>query len=128
MWVCKHIFNRMVELQSQMLDAAFRTLSDPTWRVMLRNAEHSELSVGELAAPFDMPLTVASKDIKALEPAGLIHWMVRGRTHVCRNAVAPPAGGFEWLRYYEKFWRNRLDDLERELNRPETEPTKRSES
>ena len=71
--------------------------------------------MSQLAEPFDMSLAAASKHIKALESAGLIHREVRGRTHICRLAATPLAGAHEWLSFYERFWTDRLDALERLL-------------
>ena len=62
-----------------------------------------------------MSLAAASKHIKALENAGLIHREVRGRTHLCRIAPGPLASAHEWLTFYERFWTDRLDALERLL-------------
>lgn len=71
--------------------------------------------MSQLAEPFDMSLAAASKHIKALESAGLIDREVRGRTHICRLAATPLAGAHEWLSFYERFWTDRLDALERLL-------------
>lgn len=71
--------------------------------------------MSQLAGPFAMSLAAASKHIKALENAGLIHREVRGRTHMCRLAPAPLAGAHDWLSFYERFWTDRLDALERLL-------------
>ncbi|TIM21529.1 MAG: transcriptional regulator, partial [Mesorhizobium sp.] len=40
---------------------------------------------------------------------------VRGRTHVCRLEPGPLASAHQWLGFYERFWTNRLDVLERLL-------------
>lgn len=110
----------MVEFHSQTLDTVFHALSDPTRRGMLRSLERKDLTVSELAAPYSMSLAAASKHIKMLEQAGLIRRRVQGRTHHCSLEAAPLAGAMEWLRHYQRYWTARLDDLERELNRPET--------
>ncbi|UZW58804.1 ArsR/SmtB family transcription factor [Lysobacter enzymogenes] len=102
----------MVEHNSQRLDAVFQALADPTRRAMLRQLADGERKVGELAEPYAMTLAAASKHIKALERAGLVRREVRGRIHVCRLDAQPLHGGFEWLRHYERFWNQRLDDLE----------------
>ncbi len=102
----------MVDYHSERLDALFQALADPTRRAMLRRLAEGERNVGELAGPFDMTLAAASKHIKALERAGLVRREVRGRIHVCRLDAEPLHGGFEWLRHYERFWNQRLDDLE----------------
>jgi DNA-binding transcriptional ArsR family regulator len=62
-----------------------------------------------------MSLAAASKHIKALESAGLIRREVRGRTHICRLDPGPLASAHEWLGFYERFWNERLDVLERLL-------------
>jgi len=105
----------MVEHNPAQLDAVFHALGDATRRRMLRELTHGERTVSELAKPFDMSLAAASKHIKALESAGLIDREIRGRTHVCRLAAAPLAGAHDWLSFYERFWTDRLDALERLL-------------
>ncbi len=79
---------------------------------MLRRLAQGEHTVGQLAEPFSMSLAAASKHIKALEGAGLIGREVHGRTHVCRLNAGPLSAADEWLRYYERFWSERLDRLE----------------
>ncbi|CAH0150922.1 helix-turn-helix transcriptional regulator [Roseomonas sp. CECT 9278] len=105
----------MVELNAARLDAVFHALGDATRRQMLRDLAGGERSVGQLAEPFAMSLAAASKHIKALETAGLIRREVRGRTHLCRLDPGPLAGAHGWLAFYEKFWTDRLDVLERLL-------------
>jgi DNA-binding transcriptional ArsR family regulator len=105
----------MVELSPARLDSVFHALGDATRRTMLRELSSGERTVTELAQPFDMSLAAASKHIKALEAAGLVHREIRGRTHVCRLEPGPLASAHEWLRYYENFWNERLDVLEQLL-------------
>jgi len=82
---------------------------------MLRDLARGERTVSQLAEPFAISLAAASKHIKALENAGLIRRDVRGRTHYCRLDPGPLASANEWLRFYERFWTDRLDMLERLL-------------
>jgi DNA-binding transcriptional ArsR family regulator len=105
----------MVELQTPQLNAVFHALGDATRRRMLRDLARGERTVGQLAEPFSMSLAAASKHVKALEGAGLIQREVRGRTHVCRLDPGPLASAHEWLAFYERFWTDRLDILERLL-------------
>ncbi|QND54085.1 winged helix-turn-helix transcriptional regulator [Phyllobacterium sp. 628] len=102
----------MVEHYAPHLDAVFHALSDPTRRAMLHRLSTSERTVSELATPFNMSLAGASKHIKVLEAAGLVQRHVQGRTHICTLQAARMAEAQEWLRYYEQFWEERLDDLE----------------
>ncbi|WP_354487693.1 ArsR/SmtB family transcription factor [Mesorhizobium robiniae] len=105
----------MVELETPQMDSVFHALGDATRRHMLRDLAGGERTVSQLAQPFAMSLAAASKHIKALENAGLIRREVRGRTHVCRLEPAPLASAHQWLGFYERFWTNRLDVLERLL-------------
>lgn len=101
----------MVEFSIDALNAVFHALADPTRRAILEELRQGERNVGELAAPFDMSLTAASKHIRVLENAGLVRREVRGRTHVCRLDAAPMHAGMEWIRHYERFWQDRLGTL-----------------
>jgi DNA-binding transcriptional ArsR family regulator len=105
----------MVELHTPQLDSIFHALGDATRRRMLRELAGGERTVGQLAQPFAISLAAASKHIKALESAGLIRREVRGRTHLCRLEPGPLASAHQWLSYYEGFWTDRLDALERLL-------------
>lgn len=105
----------MVEQRTQQIDTVFHALSDATRRRMLRELADGERTVGQLAEPHDMSLAAASKHIKVLEGAGLIRREIHGRTHLCRLEPAPLATAHEWLAFYERFWTDRLDILERLL-------------
>jgi DNA-binding transcriptional ArsR family regulator len=105
----------MVESRSDRLDNVFHALSDATRRDMLRRLAAREHTVSELAEPFQMSLAAASKHIRTLEDAGLIRRTIEGRTHRCRIEPGPLHGIGRWLRFYEKFWTQRLDALERAL-------------
>ncbi len=105
----------MVELNTPQLDAVFHALGDATRRRMLRELATGERTVSQLAEPFSISLAAASKHIKALESAGLIAREVKGRTHVCRLAPGPLASAHEWLAFYERFWTDRLDALDKLL-------------
>lgn len=119
--VAVRIVNHMVEQAAEHLDSVFHALADPTRRGMLRSLALQERTVTELAAPFRMSLAAASKHIRVLETAGLLQRTVRGRTHICRLAPEPLSEAHEWLRFYEQFWNDRLDALERELRKPEND-------
>ncbi len=93
----------MVELQSARLDAVFHALSDATRRRMLRELTSGELTVTQLAEPYDMSLAAASKHVKVLEGAGLIRREVHGRVHICSINAAPLSDAHEWLQLYERF-------------------------
>ncbi len=108
-------FNLMVEHQAQRLDRVFHALSDSTRRSILRRLSHEELTVGELARPYEISLAAVSKHLKTLERAGLIRRDPRGRTHFCRLDPRELARAQDWLAFYEQFWTERLDALDEVL-------------
>jgi DNA-binding transcriptional ArsR family regulator len=94
------------------LDTVFRALAHAARRDMLRRLAEREQTVGQLAAPLTMSLAAASKHVKVLELAGLVDRRVLGREHVCRLAPGPLGAVSEWLGFYQRFWNQRLDNLD----------------
>jgi DNA-binding transcriptional ArsR family regulator len=105
------MLNHMVE-HSGHLDVVFHALADPTRRAMLGRLAERELTIGELADPFNMSFAGASKHVRVLENAGLVTRTIQGRTHLCRLQAARLAEANAWLRRYERFWNAKLDRLE----------------
>src|SRR4051812_42674306 len=103
-------FNLMVEEAG--MNQVFHALAHDARRAMLARLASGDLTVGQLAEPFSMSLEAASKHIRVLEGAGLVRRTVAGRRHICRLSPAPLASAYTWLRFYERFWNARLDDLE----------------
>jgi len=106
----RRIFNLMVE--GLAMNEVFHALAHDARRAMLTRLASGDLTVGELAEPFSMSLEAASKHIRVLERAGLVRRTVEGRRHVCRLDAGPLASAADWLRFYERFWTERLDALE----------------
>jgi DNA-binding transcriptional ArsR family regulator len=104
------------------LDATFAALADSTRRAILARLVDGELSVTELAKPFDMSLPAISKHLKVLEHAGLI---ARGRDaqwRPCRLDAGPLKDVADWVDHYKKFWEesfDRLDEYLREIQKKE---------
>jgi DNA-binding transcriptional ArsR family regulator len=112
----------MLEERTAALDSVFHALSDRTRRAMLRSLAGGELNIGALAAPHRMSFAAASKHVKVLEKAGLVLRRVEGRAHVCRLEPQLLGTADAWLRFYERFWTERLGLLN-ELLRAEDEET-----
>lgn len=106
------------------MNELFHALAHDARRAMLTRLASGDLTVGELAEPFSISLEAASKHIRVLERAGLVHRTVDGRRHVCRLEARPLATAAAWLRFYEQFWTRRLDALEN-LMRSRRTKTKR---
>ena len=97
------------------LSSTFAALADPTRRAILARLASGEISVTELAAPFEMTLPAVTKHLKVLERAGLI---TRGREAQWRPAkleAKPLREASDWIEPYRQFWEQRLDRLEEYL-------------
>lgn len=110
------------------LNATFAALADPTRRAILAKLASGEVSVNELAEPFDMSLPAISKHLKVLEAAGLISRGRDAQRRPCRLEAAPLKDAVDWLERYRKLWEERLDGLGaylRELQRKEKKHVRR---
>jgi DNA-binding transcriptional ArsR family regulator len=109
-------------MSTELLDATFAALADPTRRAILARLRSGEATVTELAEPFAMSQPAISKHLKVLERAGLI---IRGRDaqrRPCRLRARPLRVATEWLENYRGYWEEsfqRLDDLLDELKKDE---------
>jgi len=100
------------------LSNTFSALADPTRRAILARLALGEVSVTELAQPFEMSMPAISKHLKVLERAGLIARGREAQWRPCSLKAAPLKDAAEWLERYRRFWEEsfeRLDDYLREL-------------
>ena len=96
------------------LDAIFAALADPTRRAILSRLADGELSVNEIAAPFEMSQPAVSRHLKVLERAGLIERDVDQQRRPARLKAEKMAAAVEWLEEFKAFWGtsfDRLDDV-----------------
>ncbi|GAA1950466.1 metalloregulator ArsR/SmtB family transcription factor [Microbacterium deminutum] len=103
-------------MTTDQLSATFSALADPTRRAILARLSQGEVTVGELAAPFDMTLAAVSKHLRVLERAGLV---TRGRDAQFRPArldATPLAAASEWIGDYARFWEDSIGALDHYLN------------
>jgi DNA-binding transcriptional ArsR family regulator len=102
----------MVEQQSR-LDSIFGSLADGTRRDILRRVARRELSVGEIAASYDISLAAVSKHLGVLEKARLVTKRREGKTQVVALSLAALTDAAKHLERYRDIWENRLDRLAR---------------
>lgn len=106
-----------VSTSSTRLDAVFHALSDSTRRSILRDVSGREKTVSEIAAPYRISLAAVSKHLKVLEWAGLINREKRGSFQFVRTNPKPMQEAERWLAYYEQFWDDHLDLLQKHLSK-----------
>lgn len=104
------------------LSATFSALADPTRRAILARLAAGEVSVTELARPFDLSLPAVSKHLKVLQRAGLITQGRNAQWRPCRLEAGRLKEAAEWVGEYRRFWDEsfgRLDDVLRDLIKEE---------
>ncbi|MEU7944443.1 metalloregulator ArsR/SmtB family transcription factor [Micromonospora taraxaci] len=99
---------------TELLDATFAALADPTRRAILARLSAGEASVTELAEPFAMSQPAISKHLKVLERAGLVSRGRDAQRRPCRLEARPLREATAWLADYRDYWAEsyqRLDAL-----------------
>ncbi len=97
----------------------FAALSDPTRRAIVEFLAQGEKSAGAITGAFDLTAPAISQHLKALKSAELVTVRVDGQRRIYSlNPVGLEALD-GWLDRTRRFWRGRLDDLERALHEDE---------
>jgi len=99
-------------MATDQLSIIFAALADPTRRAILARLVSGEVSVTELAQPFEMSMPAITKHLKVLERAGLI---ARGRDaqwRPCRLEAGPLKDVADWVEHYRSFWEQSFDRLD----------------
>ncbi len=115
-------------MTSDQLSMTFAALADPTRRAILARLTSGEVSVTELAAPFEMSMPAVSKHLKVLERAGLI---ARGRDaqwRPCRLDANPLRDVADWVEHYRHFWEQSFDRLDDYLHKLQAKEKKHGRS
>ena len=95
----------------------FQVIADPSRRQMLMLLTLEKMTINSLAGNFTgISRPAVSKHIKVLQEAGLIAITNQGRERVCELHES----GFDevknWLIFFDKFWKEKLQNLEDLLN------------
>src|SRR6266851_3405028 len=109
------------------LSTTFAALADPTRRAILARLISGEVSVTDLAEPFEMSMPAVSKHLKVLERAGLIARGREAQWRPCQLEAGPLKDVAGWLEHYRRFWEqsfDRLDDYLRELKNSDSKNNK----
>lgn len=80
----------------------------------------------ELATPFKMSKPAITKHLKVLEKAGLLRRKIEGRVHRCRLVPQPLSEAAQWITFYEQFWNEKLDALDKYLSRTSKQKGKKN--
>lgn len=112
----------MVKYKESALDDIFSALSDGTRRGIVHRLSSGPARVTELAEPFSMSLPAISKHLKVLERAGLISREKKGREYHLELEPAPMQKAMEFFQFYQSFWQDNFDGLEKFLENKQSQP------
>jgi len=114
----KMLYNQIVMNETELLNATFAALADPTRRAILARLATGEATVTELAEPFEMSQPAISKHLKVLERAGLVVPGQDAQRRPRKLNPKPLADASIWIETYRKQWEAafaRLDVVLEEL-------------
>jgi DNA-binding transcriptional ArsR family regulator len=96
-------------------------LADPHRRAMLSLLLEGPRPVGELVEHLGLTQPGTSKHLRVLREAGLVRVRREAQRRVYALEPGPLAELDAWLAPYRRLWQERLDALERHLDRTATE-------
>ncbi|MGH1384275.1 ArsR/SmtB family transcription factor [Kordia sp.] len=91
----------------------FKAIADPTRRDIFHALviASSALSISQISNQFEITRQGVTKHIKTLEEAGLVHIESKGRERFCNANALPLKEINKWMKFYEQFWDDSLDNL-----------------
>ena len=98
-------------------DKIFKALADPSRRAIFEQLTRGEAAVKDLTSRFDISQPAVSQHLNALKDAGLVKRRCEGR---CAYYRVEPRGMkplIDWIAHYRAFWTERVDRLEKLLER-----------
>jgi DNA-binding transcriptional ArsR family regulator len=101
----------MVE-QSYILDAVFKSLSDPIRRDILARVRERDMNVSEIAVHYDLSFAGVAKHLTVLERAGLVSKTKRGKEQIVTINPKALAAADRYIESYREVWEKRLDALD----------------
>jgi len=95
------------------INKLFKAIADPTRRDIFHALviASTALSISQISNQFDMSRQGVTKHIKTLQEAGLVHIDSQGRERFCNANTNALKEVNKWLRFYEQFWDNSLQNL-----------------
>ena len=95
----------------------FEIIAEPNRRAILSLLVSSQQSVGEIERRLRMPQPAVSKHLRVLRDAGFVESTVDAQRRLYRLKPEPLQELDLWLAPFRRFWSDRVDALERHLDR-----------
>ena len=101
--------------------ATFDLLAEPNRRRILDLLRDGERPVGEIVDRLSMSQPAVSKHLRVLRDSGLVDVRVDAQRRVYRLRPGPLQEIDDWIEPYRRLWTDRLDRLDRHLQRMKNE-------
>lgn len=99
------------------IDDVFRALGDETRRDILVRVARHELSIGELASPYQLSFAAVAKHVAVLEKAQLIQKRREGKEQIVTLVPATLAHAHKNIEKIERLWSERFRALDELLSK-----------
>jgi DNA-binding transcriptional ArsR family regulator len=99
------------------MPSTWSALADPHRRAMLELLRESPRAVGELVERTGLTQPGTSKHLRVLRDAGLVSSRTEAQQRIYALDIRPLTELDAWLAPYRRLWDERLDALERHLDR-----------
>jgi DNA-binding transcriptional ArsR family regulator len=95
----------------------FQAIADPTRRQIISLIAKQPLNLNSVAEKFDMTRQAVSLHVKILEECGLIMLKQQGRERFCEARLEKLGEVSEWVEQYKQHFEQKLDSLEKYLDK-----------
>lgn len=102
----------LISPNSGQIQAAFRALSDPTRRDILRLLADQDMTIGDVSDQFDITRGAVKKHLTILEEGALISVRTNGRERINKLEANGLKAATDWLSFFSQFWDQKLAALQ----------------
>jgi DNA-binding transcriptional ArsR family regulator len=95
------------------VNSVFSALADETRRRIIVMLAKDRMSVNEIAGNFKISRPAISKHLRLLRQSRLVSQKKEGREVYYNFNPKPMKEVFNWLKFYDKFWDEKLNSLKR---------------
>ncbi len=92
-------------------NSVFSALADQSRRKILVMLSKEQMHVNEIADKFNISRPAVSRHLRILERSKLITFKKEGRQRYYKLNPKPIKAVFDWLKFYDAFWENKLSTL-----------------
>ncbi len=97
-----------------------KAIADPTRREIFHAlvVASTAMPITQISGQFQISRQGVTKHLRTLEEAGLVQINSKGRERYCFADAEPLKEVNHWLKFYERFWDDTLNNLETYLDKP----------